>query len=200
MTVVSARPRMMRYLAIALAVVLAQTAVLGWMIEGRASLLRSGEEVLLKTAPVDPRDLLRGDYVILSYDISTIPAAVIRGDQPPEAGWQVMHVRLKPGADGFWAVAEAAFAPLDPEAGSVVLETQRFYFYGGMDLKNNPETSLRVDYGIERFYVPEGEGRAIETARNEGAVTVVARVGSNGRAQIRALRMDGEALYEEPLY
>lgn len=200
MTVVSARPRVMRYLSIALALVIAQTAVLGWMIESRASLLRSGEEVVLKTAPVDPRDLLRGDYVILSYDISTIPAAVISGDQPSEAGWQVMHVRLKPGADGFWTVAQAAFAPLAPEPGSVVLETQRFYFYGGTDLKNNPEATLRVDYGIERFYVPEGEGREIETARNEGAVTVLARVGSNGQAQIRALRMDGEALYEEPLY
>lgn len=199
MTVVSARPRVMRYLSIAVALVIAQTAVLGWMIESRASLLRSGEEVVLKTAPVDPRDLLRGDYVILSYDISTIPAAVI-GDQPSEAGWQVMYVRLKPGADGFWTVAQAAFAPLAPEPGSVVLETQRFYFYGGTDLKNNPETTLRLDYGIERFYVPEGEGREIETARNEGAVTVLARVGSNGQAQIRALRMDGEALYEEPLY
>ena len=47
MTVVSARPRVMRYLSIALALVIAQTAVLGWMIESRASLLRSGEEVVL---------------------------------------------------------------------------------------------------------------------------------------------------------
>lgn len=34
--------------------------------------LREGTVVLLETRPVDPRDLLRGDYVILNYNISTI--------------------------------------------------------------------------------------------------------------------------------
>ena len=29
--------------------------------------------ILLKGRPVDPRDLLRGDYMILSYDISDVP-------------------------------------------------------------------------------------------------------------------------------
>ncbi len=196
MTVETRKPNTMRYLAIALGLVVLQTAVLGWMIESRAGILRSGEEILLKTAPVDPRDLLRGDYVILAYDVSTIPAALITGDRPAKTGWQVMQVRLKPGADGFWAVAEASFGALPQEAGSVVLETQRFYYYGAVDVGD----SLRVDYGIERFYVPEGEGREIETGRNAGEVTVVVRVGKAGRGQIRELRMDGVALYREPLY
>ncbi len=29
--------------------------------------LRTGTEVILKTMPVDPRDLFRGDYVTLNY-------------------------------------------------------------------------------------------------------------------------------------
>lgn len=196
MTVETGKSNTMRYLAIALGLVVLQTAVLGWMIESRAGILRSGEEILLKTAPVDPRDLLRGDYVILAYDVSTIPAALITGDRPDGSGWQVMQVRLKPGADGFWTVAEASFGALAPAEGSVVLQTQRFYFYGAVDVGD----SLRVDYGIERFYVPEGEGKEIETGRNEGDVAVVVRVGKAGRGQIRELRMDGAALYQEPLY
>ena len=32
-----------------------------------------GPRYLLQTRPVDPRDLLRGDYVILGYEISTPP-------------------------------------------------------------------------------------------------------------------------------
>ena len=199
-TVETARPQAMRYLAIALGLVVLQTAILFWMIESRAGILRSGEEIVLKTAPVDPRDLLRGDYVILSYDVSTIPAALITGDRPAEAGWQVMRVRLKPGADGFWTVAEASFGTLAPEAGSVVLKTQRFYHYGGSDLAPGSDASIGVEYGLERFYVPEGEGREIETGRNAGEVAVVARVGSGGKAQIRELRMDGVGLYQEPLY
>lgn len=200
MTMETAKPKTLRYLAIALGLAVLQTAVLGWMIESRAGILRSGEEILLKTAPVDPRDLLRGDYVILAYDVSTIPASLITGDRPAEAGWQVMQVRMKPGADGFWTAAEASFGVLPQEAGCVVLETQRFYYYGGADLASGSDASLRVDYGIERFYVPEGEGREIETRRNAGEVAVVVRVGKGGRSQIRELRMDGEALYQEPLY
>lgn len=198
MTNQAARPGALRYLAIALGLVILQTGILGWMIESRASVLRSGAEILLKTAPVDPRDLFRGDYVILSYDVSAIPAALVTGQRPAESGWQTMQVRLKPGTDGFWTVAEASFGELAPAEGSVVLTTQRFRYYAMPDAADNGE--LRVDYGIERYYVPEGEGRDIEMARNEGALTVAVRVGSNGKAQIRELRMDGKALYAEPLY
>ena len=42
------------------------------MILPRAAILRSGQEVRLEIAPVDPRDLFRGDYVVLAYRIGTV--------------------------------------------------------------------------------------------------------------------------------
>jgi len=42
--------------------------------------LQTGEEVLLKTRPIDPRDLFRGDYVILNYEISTIDISGLQKD------------------------------------------------------------------------------------------------------------------------
>ncbi|MCQ1534778.1 hypothetical protein FTO70_03535 [Methanosarcina sp. KYL-1] len=39
--------------------------------------LRTGTEVVLKTVPVDPRDLFRGDYVVLNYEISTLDLSEI---------------------------------------------------------------------------------------------------------------------------
>lgn len=117
---IAARP----FAAVALFIAIVQTAILGYMIEGRASILRSGTEVLLKTAPVDPRDLLRGDYVILTYDISTISTTSVTGTRPDTGEVARLHVRLKPGADGFWMVSEASFDPLAEEAGSVVLLSQ----------------------------------------------------------------------------
>ena len=42
--------------------------------------LRTGKDVLLKTRPIDPRDLFRGDYVILSYDISRLDLDTIPTD------------------------------------------------------------------------------------------------------------------------
>ncbi|EAB6717932.1 hypothetical protein DUP91_26775, partial [Salmonella enterica subsp. enterica] len=55
-------------------VALLQVGFLGWMIQGRAAILRDGREVLLRVQPVDPRDLLRGDYVVMSYLASDVPA------------------------------------------------------------------------------------------------------------------------------
>jgi uncharacterized membrane-anchored protein len=50
-----------------------QVLFLVGMIAERAAPLRSGRTVLLRVVPVDPRDLLRGDYVTLSYEISRVP-------------------------------------------------------------------------------------------------------------------------------
>jgi uncharacterized membrane-anchored protein len=185
------------FAAVALFIAIVQTAILGYMIEGRASILRSGTDVLLKTAPVDPRDLLRGDYVILTYDISTISTTSITGTRPETGEVARLHVRLKPGDDGFWTVSAASFDPLAEEDGSVVLLTQPVTIY---DWEWQNAGNLTVSYGIERFYVPEGEGRPIEDGRNQGRVSVAVRVSEDGQAQIRALMLDNEPLYEEPLY
>lgn len=170
-----------------------QTAVLGYMVESRASILREGASIRLKTLPVDPRDLLRGDYVILSYPISTIPGAILTGDIPPGGTRQRLAVRLKPGADGLWTASEASFGALAPQEGSVVLRTLPFEYYGASDM-------LFVQYGIERYYVPEGEGRVLEDGRNQDELQVEVRVAGEGAAQIARLFLRGEPVYEEPLY
>lgn len=174
-----------------------QTAVLGYMVESRASILRSGADIKLKTLPVDPRDLLRGDYVILSYPISTIPKSIITGAAPEAGGRARMSVRLKPGIDGLWTAVEASFGDLAAADGSVVLRTQPFDYYAGVD--GLPET-LFVNYGIERYYVPEGEGKVLEDARNQEELEVEARVSKDGTPQIARLILRDEPIYDEPLY
>ena len=96
----------------AIILALLQTAIIGYTIESHASILQSGTEVVLKTAPIDPRDLLRGDYVILNYEISSVPASTIVGGLPKEAGEQVLSVRLHKEPDGFWRIAELSFGSL----------------------------------------------------------------------------------------
>ncbi|AOF88233.1 GDYXXLXY domain-containing protein [Sinorhizobium sp. RAC02] len=174
-----------------------QTAVLGYMVESRASILRSGADIKLKTLPVDPRDLLRGDYVILSYPVSTISKAIVTGEAPKTSGLVRMSVRLKPGTDGLWTATEASFGDLAPVEGSVVLRTLPFDYYAGVD--GVPET-LFVNYGIERYYVPEGEGKVLEEARNQEELEVEARVSKDGTPQIARLILRGEPIYDEPLY
>jgi uncharacterized membrane-anchored protein len=179
----------------AIVVALLQTIVLGYWIESRAAILAYGTDVLLKTAPVDPRDLLRGDYVTLNYDISRVPLATLVGARPENAANRVLFVRLQRGKDGFWSVVESSFSPLAAKQDTVILKT--------MPLTRQPlegQEAIQVDYGIERYYVPEGKGHDLEGAPMNGRISVAARVSSGGAAQIRSLMLDGQPVYDEPLF
>ncbi|WP_312361882.1 GDYXXLXY domain-containing protein [Ensifer sp.] len=197
MSGLSPKRRWLPPLIAALIAAVLQTAALGYMVESRASILRSGKEVLLKTVPVDPRDLLRGDYVILSYDISRLPPELFKSGLPTVVQEATVFVRLAPQPDGFWAASEASFQPLAPADGTVILQSQPFTYY---PQSSESPTSVDVAYGIERFYVPEGEGRVLEQARNAEALSVSVRINDAGRAQIRQIAVAGAPVYEEPLY
>ena len=184
-----------RFIAAALVVCLLQTAALAYMVLGRASILRDGQEVMLRTAPVDPRDLLRGDYVILGYDVSTVPASAFTGELPKLRGRQRLWVRLEAGQDGMSTIREAAFAPLPAKPGTVGMRSLPFDYW-----PSQTPDDRRVDYGIERYYVPEGEGKRLERMRDEQALTVAVRVAADGTAQLRGLYADGALVYEEPLF
>lgn len=55
-------------------------------------------------------------------------------------------------------------------------------------------------YCIERYFVPEGEGRKLENARNQRKLTIVAAVAPTDRAAIKRLLIDGEPVYDEPWF
>lgn len=71
----AAPPR--RWVAIGLVAVV---GAIGWMVVGKERVLASGRVVLLELAPVDPRSLMQGDYMVLRYgmalrlDLDTWPA------------------------------------------------------------------------------------------------------------------------------
>ena len=60
--------------------------------------------------------------------------------------------------------------------------------------------SFNIRYGLEKFFVPEGEGRELEQARNQRKLSVVAAVTPSGRAAIKRLLLDGKPVYDEPLF
>lgn len=179
----------------AIALALLQTGILATMVTSHAVILRNGAEVLLKAAPVDPRDLLRGEYVILNYDISSVPVETLTGARPQGKGEQRLSVRLKKQADGYWGIAESSFGSLAAEEGSVVLMSLPFDYR-----PSDYTTAIRVDYGIESYYVPEGEGRHLEQAPAEGRLAIAASVSAAGTAQIKSLLLDGKPVYDEPFY
>jgi uncharacterized membrane-anchored protein len=58
-----------------------------------------------------------------------------------------------------------------------------------------------LTYGIESFFVPQGQGKVIEDERQKGDLTADIAVDAQGRGTIKALhRADGQAMYVEGLF
>src|SRR5215510_13928234 len=79
--------------------------------------LSHGRTILLETEPVDPRDLLSGDYVILNYKISNVPfglfSPVLTNDLPQ--GKPVYVVLEQHGT--FYEAVRASASPMQPATG-----------------------------------------------------------------------------------
>ncbi|MEK1888029.1 MAG: GDYXXLXY domain-containing protein [Phyllobacterium sp.] len=173
-----------------------QSGALYAMVAERASILRNGTNITLLTEPVDPHDFLRGDYVTLGYGISTIEASKVTGTPPATTGLADIYVTVKQADDGSWGVGTASWQKRENlETGEIQLRG-RTAGYANAAIYHD----LRIQYGIERYYVPEGEGRVIEDQQRERRIEAVIAVSPSGDAQIRALKNNGEVLYEEPAY
>jgi uncharacterized membrane-anchored protein len=170
--------------------VAAQLVVLAWMAGEREWILRTGQVVHLRTAPIDPRDLFRGDFVRLHYEINNVrgenldpPAAAA----PERTRHQVMYTRLRPAGEGLYEAAGTSSArPTD-----------------GLFIRGRTEDSWRlgwrgaghtlVKYGIEQLFVEQGTGRAIEERRGARGelqipMEVEVAIGRSGTAVIRGYR------------
>ena len=148
-----------------------QTAFLLGTVAMQERALRSDPTVLLETVPVDPRDLLRGDFVMLSYKISRIPWATFEPPLSAEpAPGTLVYVQLVP-AGRFHVVGSASRqAPQAASDRRVVRATvQRSWV--------NHEVS--VHYGLEKYFVREGTGSP------RGAITVQAAITRSGIASIK---------------
>lgn len=133
--------------------------------------MMTGKEVLLETEPVDPRDLFRGDYVILRYPISEIPNLMSY-----HAG-DTIYVNLEY-KEPYWKYASVS-DKRDPKPDQVAIK--------GKITNQRWGSGLRVEYGIESYFVPEGKGRSIERLRNTGDVDALVVVDRFGNAVIKDL-------------
>lgn len=132
----------------------------GWLLSSRNA---DSPDFYLETAPVDPRDLISGTYVALTYDISRPTAGNCRNIR----NFGPVFVKLEPRGrtvfieSGPVPVHEAVDCRVNPpqEPGWVAASLQ--HGFGGM-------TAI---YDIERFFLNENDPRKDATSG-----TVVAKV------------------------
>lgn len=177
-----------------LIVVVLQTVALGYMIIERQTMLNAAHTVTLKVVPVDPRDMFRGDYVILRYAISNLDLGKLQGDDKFDTS-DTVFVTLEPEGTEWSAVAVARGRPFPTPRGTVIKGT-----VASVNGSSDSATSIGVDYGIESYYVPEGTGRAIENERQKGDLTADIAIDNQGRAAIKAMRRGGQVFYVEGIF
>jgi uncharacterized membrane-anchored protein len=141
--------------------------------------LRVGKAILLETERVDPRDLLRGDYLILNYKISSVLTNLFSTAVDPDMtpGTKV-YVALEQRGN-FHVVVRADTKPIEVAGNEVLLLGQ------SRPRSWNNTNAVSIEYGLERFYVAEGTGNP------QGKLTVQAVVPASGRAMIKQVFVDG---------
>jgi uncharacterized membrane protein/uncharacterized membrane-anchored protein len=171
-----------------------QVAVLGWMVYDHSRPLASGERFLLVCEPVDPRDLMRGDYVTLGYGFQRLSkdeeSALLQE-------WVATHPRDGKDDSSFqasvpddtpvyipllrWANGIAGFgAPTlrKPTDGPFLLARKGSGSWGRGDLRA----------GIESYYVAEGTGQTWEKLRNQSNLLAEVAVLPSGQAGLVSLK------------
>lgn len=176
-----------------LGIALAQLAVPAWMIASRERVLSQGEVFKFKTAPIDPRDPFRGEYVRLDFEAERGSWPVARPDDI-QTGEQSAYAILGIDSAGFARIT--ALVDQAPSTGA----------YLAVDYSTwGNESVERVQLPFDRFYLEEGDGAKTEELLqpqwNDGEMTqplpayALVRV-LHGEAVIEDLIVDERSIHQ----
>lgn len=170
-----------------------QAAGLLWMAWHHGRPAETGQRFLLRCQALDPRDLMKGEYVILGYEFSRPGPEDIAGLNKE---WGEAQGRDRVGGlrEPDWMLPDDTeiFLPLVADAKGVAR--------AGRPTLRRPPTGpyLRghagsrrfglMRFGIEAFYVKEGEGKGWENLRDQGQLVAEIGVLPDGRAGLVGLR------------
>lgn len=170
------------------AIALLQTAALAKMVSDRAALLRDGAEVVLETGAIDPRDLFRGHYATLNLEISRVPRDSVTVDPALMPGMPV-YMTLSEGPEGYWRAA-GLFATV-PNSPTPVIR-------GMFEYESDRE--LVLGFPFNRYFAPEERALKLEAFDRANRIGVILALDGTGYGAIKGLMIDGELVYEEPLF
>ncbi len=141
----------------------------------REYIVLTGKTVYLRTAPIDPNDPFRGQFVRLNYEISSIPKDCLKDvsfTKSPDYdsyGYngkkgEIIYSVLKDGGNGIMKLDYCTSKK--PESG-IFIRGRTDYWRG------SSSGVLYVKYGIESYFVQEGRGKEIEEkAGNRNSIQI----------------------------
>ena len=139
--------------------------------------LLTGKAYVLATAPVDPFDAFRGQYINIRYEITTLNATLLSNLAVSESdAGKYIYIILKKDDSAIYR----------PENVSFEIPRDEDFIRGKIsDVRGN---SAIVEYGIEQFFFESGAGFSV---RN---ITIELKVSDSGQARISKILQDGKPL------
>jgi uncharacterized membrane-anchored protein len=159
-----------------------------------------GMRVVLKVAPVDPKDYMSGRYIQITPAIARLDPAKVpveRGGVASSGAGPTREGAADSGTPSL--LGHVVFFELTRDgdvwdARRVVVdgsgvEPRRPFLRARVDY--SPDTSLRLDYSLDRFYIPaDGHDPSFLAFDSQHSVKVVLKVPSDGAGVIEDLLVD----------
>ncbi|MDH3974754.1 MAG: GDYXXLXY domain-containing protein [Deltaproteobacteria bacterium] len=150
-----------------------QFLVLSGIYVSAAIPLWTGSEIKVKTVPVDPRSMFRGNYARLRYEFSRIKSSHFPDAKVPRNG-EIIYISLKAGDNDIYELSDV----------SLVAPGSGIYLRGRVENGRYRRDSYRVKYGIEAFFAPKKEALVLEKDLRHGGIAVL-MVSDSGAARIK---------------
>ncbi len=154
------------------------------MVFNKLSIKKHGTPIKVRVEPIDPRSLFRGDYVILRYPFSSIKCEDVGLKERETHDLKNIYIVLKKRGD-MWEYDRASVSKPEISHEEVFLKgavVSDVFGYSG---------SLSIKYGIESYFVPEGEGRELEKSRERKNMDAEIYVDSKGCSLLSGLFVKG---------
>lgn len=175
--------------------------------------IMTGKEIYLPTEPVDPRDLFRGDYVTLNYEVNTVGKEKVEEGiktyfEEREAGSTItkpltVYTVLEEHSGGMYEVERVV--EKKPTSGIYLEGTIRYlklytdeelgkFATDEADFKRLQKSeTVSIDYNLDRYFVAENQGEELEQAIQNGSskksLVAVVKV-RNGHAVLSSVQVN----------
>ena len=145
--------------------------------------LVNGEEIILRTVPVDPTDLFRGDYVTLRYEVEEVPSTLVEN---------AVRFELEQGRSGVevYVQLELKDGVHVPTKVSLTKPASGLYLQGRMDYISKSwagnvegEEVAYIRYSLDKYFVEDNTGLELEEASAKGNILANVKV-KNGYAYL----------------
>lgn len=158
----------------------------------KMSILTGGTEIMLRIEPVDPRDMLRGDYATFRYSNLSVVPGYTPGANVVGSGDSIFVV-LDKTSQGYYRVLRLQKEM--PTKDSIFIKGVVESGGGGeigdvgpLSNSRNKYGEVRITYGIEQYFIPEGKGVGFSFNGKEAAAAVM--IDDSGNATLKQIYID----------